>query len=172
MKRILTTLLVAATMMAGASAQGTELIERGIPLYLADSLKLDSMYNYWNGFVVQHPKDDVAWRNLFEICSNQEFRLRCKNWEAGIRYFRENTMPLLERIKKAIPGSYTAYYCEYEGSLAETTDRRELAADSAIVLLPKDAPAGGFELWAQDLVPQSETGGIINRLTQSYQRRG
>ncbi len=139
MKRILTTLLVAATMMTGASAQKTELIERGIPLYLTDSLKLDSMYNYWNNFVTQHPKDDVAWRNLFEVCSNQEFRLRCKNWEVGMQHFRDEMMPLLERIKKAIPGSYTAYYCEYEGSLATTTDRRELVADSAIVLLPKDA---------------------------------
>ena len=128
MKRILTTLLVSLVIMTGASAQGTELIDRGIPLYLADSLKLDSMYNYWNGFVVQHPKDEVAWRNLFEVCSNQEFRLRCKNWEAGMQHFRDEMMPLLERIKNAIPGSYSAYYCEYEGMLATTTDRRELAA--------------------------------------------
>ena len=156
-------------MMTGASAQKTELIDRGIPLYLADSLKLDSMYNYWNSFVTQHPKDNVAWRNLFEVCSNQEFRLRCKNWEAGMQHFRDEMMPLLERIKNAIPGSYSAYYCEYEGMLATTTDRRELAADSAIVLLPKDAPAGDYELWTQYLIPKRDTVRIINVLTQYYE---
>ena len=103
MKQRIISMLVGLTLMTGASAQGTELIERGAVLYLTDSLKLDSMYNYWNGFVVQHPKDDVAWRNLFEICYNQEFRLRVKNWEAGVGYYRENMVPLLERIKKAIP---------------------------------------------------------------------
>ena len=169
MKRILTTLLVSLMIMTGASAQKTELIDRGIPLYLADSLKLDSMYNYWNGFVVQHPKDDAACRNLFEVCSNQEFRLRCKNWEAGMQHFRDEMMPLLERIKNAIPGSYSAYYCEYEGMLATTTDRRELVADSAIVLLPKDAPAGDYELWTQYLIPKRDTVRIINVLTQYYE---
>lgn len=162
-------MLVGLTMMTAASAQGTELIERGAVLYLTDSLKLDSMYNYWNGFVVQHPKDDVAWRNLFEICSCQEFKLRCKDWEAGVGYYRENMVPLLERIKKAIPGSYTAYYCEYEGMLATTTDRREIAADSAIVLLPKDAPAGDYDLWTQYLIPKRDTLRMTNVLTQYYE---
>ena len=162
-------MLVGLTLMTGASAQGTELIERGAVLYLTDSLKLDSMYNYWNDFVVQHPKDDVAWRNLFEICSCQEFKLRCKDWEAGVGYYRENMVPLLERIKKAIPGSYTAYYCEYEGMLATTTDRREIAADSAIVLLPKDAPAGDYDLWTQYLIPKRDTLRMTNVLTQYYE---
>lgn len=161
-------MLAVATMMTGASAQGTELIERGAVLYLTDSLKLDSMYNYWNGFVTQHPKDDAAWRNLFEVCSCQEFKLRSKNWEAGVGYYRENIVPLLERIKKAIPGSYTAYYCEYEGMLATTTDRREIAADSAIVLLPKDAPAGDYDLWTQYLIPKRDTVRMTNVLTQYY----
>ena len=168
MKQRIISMLVGLTMMTAASAQGTELIERGAVLYLTDSLKLDSMYNYWNGFVVQHPKDDVAWRNLFEICYNQEFRLRVKNWEAGVGYYRKNMVPLLERIKKAIPGSYTAYYCEYEGMLATTTDRREIAADSAIVLLPKDAPAGDYDLWTQYLIPKRDTVRMTNVLTQYY----
>ena len=169
MKQRIISMLVGLTLMTGASAQGTELIERGAVLYLTDSLKLDSMYNYWNDFVVQHPKDDVAWRNLFEICSCQEFKLRCKDWEAGVGYYRENMVPLLERIKKAIPGSYTAYYCEYEGMLATTTDRREIAADSAIVLLPKDAPAGDYDLWTQYLIPKRDTLRMTNVLTQYYE---
>ena len=168
MKQRIISMLAVATMMTGASAQGTELIERGAVLYLTDSLKLDSMYNYWNGFVTQHPKDDAAWRNLFEVCSCQEFKLRSKNWEAGVGYYRENIVPLLERIKKAIPGSYTAYYCEYEGMLATTTDRREIAADSAIVLLPKDAPAGDYDLWTQYLIPKRDTVRMTNVLTQYY----
>ena len=170
MKQRIISMLVALTVMTGASAQRTELIGRGgAPIYLSDSLKVDSMYNYWNNFVAQHPKDNVAWRNLFEICSCQEFKLRCKDWETGTHYFKENMVPLLERIKKAIPGSYTAYYCEYEGMLATTTDRRELTADSAIVLLPKDAPAGDYELWMQYLIPKRDTVRMTNVLTQYYE---
>ena len=87
MKRIKMTLLIAFMMMTGVSVGQTEQIRRDAALYMADSLKLDSMYNYWNKFTMEHPKDEVAWRNLFEICSNQEFRLRCKNWEAGVQHF-------------------------------------------------------------------------------------
>lgn len=86
-----------------------------------------------------------------------------------MQHFRDEMMPLLERIKNAIPGSYSAYYCEYEGMLATTTDRRELTADSAIVLLPKDAPAGDYELWTQYLIPKCDTVRMTNVLTQYYE---
>ena len=170
MKQKIISMLVGLTMMTGASAQRTELIGRGgAPIYLSDSLKVDSMYNYWNDFVSQHPKDDIAWRNLFEICYNQEFKLRSKNWKEGVYYFEKNTLPLIERIKKAIPGSYTAYYCEYEGTRSSTNDRRELIADSAIALLPKNAPAGDYDLWMQYLIPKRDTVRMTNILTQYYE---
>ena len=50
MKRIKMTLLVAFTMMTGASAGQTEQFRWDAALYMADSLKLDSMYNYWNNY--------------------------------------------------------------------------------------------------------------------------
>ena len=46
MKRIKMTLLIAFMMMTGVSVGQTEQIRRDASLYMADSLKLDSMYNY------------------------------------------------------------------------------------------------------------------------------
>ena len=98
------TMLVVATMMTAASAQETELIGRGAALYLTDSLKLDSMYNYWNDFVTQHPKDDAAWRNLFEVSENKVFRMinATKDWKGGEEYRKQ--LNVVGRMEKAIPG--------------------------------------------------------------------
>ena len=50
------TLLAAVTMMTGASAQKTERLTHIVDgFYEGDSIVLDSMYNYWNNFVAQHP---------------------------------------------------------------------------------------------------------------------
>ena len=48
-------------MMTGASAQKTERLTHIVDgFYEGDSIVLDSMYNYWNDFVAQHPKDEIA----------------------------------------------------------------------------------------------------------------
>ena len=140
MKQRIISMLVGLTMMTGASAQRTELIGRGgAPIYLSDSLKVDSMYNYWNDFVSQHPKDDIAWRNLFEICYNQEFKLRSKNWKEGVYYFEKNTLPLL-RIR-----GYTEFH-----ERQERTYRRLCYCSAA-----KECSC--WRLRPMDAVPHSKT---------------
>lgn len=64
MKRTILIMLAALTMMTSASAQKTERTKAEVGgFYFGDAAKLDSMYNYWNNFVAQHPKDEIAWRN-------------------------------------------------------------------------------------------------------------
>ena len=183
MKRKIMTMLVSLTMTATANAQGTDLIEQGTALYLTDSLKLDSMYNYWDDFVTQHPKDDAAWRNLFEVSEQKVFRMidATKDWKGGEEYRKQ--LNVVGRMEKAIPGTYTFYYCAYEGSylpeeeekLAKKNDMTTLYmhhdayADSAIATLPVDALAGDYERWIQHLIPKCDTTRINNLLTRYYE---
>ena len=88
MKRTVIALLAFALFMTGTNAQETELIEDGIYLYGVDSLKLDSLYTYWNTYVQFHPKDEVAWRNLFEVSEKKVYRMNndTKDWKGSVEY--------------------------------------------------------------------------------------
>lgn len=181
MKRTIFTLLASVIMTAGASAQQTELTEF-INLWNLDSVKVDSMYNYWDAYVQSHPKEELAWRKLFEVSENKTNRMLYKNkdWQAAQDYRKQ--LNVVGRMEQAIPGTYTFYYSAYAGSYLPEEDE-ELAkknnmttlymhhdayADSAIVLLPKDAPAGDYDLWTQYLIPKRDTVRMTNVLTQYY----
>lgn len=80
------TLLAAATMMTAASAQQTERIDREEILTLyGDAAKTDSLYNFWNTYVQVHPKDEVAWRNLFDVSEKKVYRRihDTKDWKGS-----------------------------------------------------------------------------------------
>lgn len=55
MKKILFALLMMAAGCASVHAQKTEQMGDHLGLLLSKTDKLDSLYNYWNGFVAQHP---------------------------------------------------------------------------------------------------------------------
>ena len=117
MKRTIFTLLAALTMMTGASAQETERIDKEDILSLyGNAEKTDSLYNFWNTYVQVHPKDEVAWRNLFEVSEKKVFRWvsTTKDWKGGEDYRKQ--LNVVGRMEKAIPGTYTFYYSAYEGS--------------------------------------------------------
>ena len=121
MKRIMMTLLIGFMMMTGANAGQTEQIVRGAALYMADSLKLDSMYNYWNRYTLEHPKDEVAWRNLYEVYDVYEYRflVNHKNYKTGkeisdAQEQMRRKVGFMYRMEQAIPDSYTFNYCAYD----------------------------------------------------------
>ena len=60
MKQAIIMLLVAMLGLTSANAQQTERIKRPF-LYMTDSLRLDSMYNYWNDYVTGHPKGPLCY---------------------------------------------------------------------------------------------------------------
>ena len=102
------TLLAVATMMTTASAQQTERIDRHQILTLyGNAEKTDSLYNFWNTYVQVHPKDEVAWRNLFEVSEKKVFRWvsTTKDWKGGEEYRKQ--LNVVGRMEKAIPGTYT-----------------------------------------------------------------
>ena len=170
MKRTIFTLLATVMMTVGAGAQEAELAEfKSTNLWLLDSVKVDSMYNYWDAYVQAHPKEELAWRKLFEVCSNQEYRLRIKNWEEGIALHGKRVLPLLERMKAAIPGTYQYYYCAHEGGYPMPLETQHTLADSAIALLSEKTIASDYELWVQGLIVRRDTLKLTQVLTRYYE---
>ena len=178
------TMLAAATMVTAASAQETERIDREEILTLyGDSVKTDSLYDFWNTYVQIHPKDEVAWRNLFDVSEKKVFRRinTTKDWKGSEEYRKQ--LNVVGRMEKAIPGTYTFYYCAYEGSylpeeedkLAKEHDMLTLYmhhveyADSAIATLPANALASDYERWIQYLFPKSDTVRINQLLKRFYE---
>ena len=174
MKRTMLTMLAAVTMMTGASAQKTERLAHIVDgFYEKDSVVLDSMYNYWNDFVAQHPKDEIAWRNLFEVTDRKVFCLgyKKKDWKSGEDLRKQ--LNVVGRMEKAIPNSYTFYYCAYQDNykpgLLEKADADKMYADSAIAKLPDDSWSDDYELWIQYLIPQRDTIRMVQLLKRYYE---
>lgn len=176
-------MLAAAMMMTAASAQQTERTSEDVGgFFFGDSLKLDSMYNYWNNFVTQHPNDEIAWRNLFDVSESKVFQLlnkdsRPRNLRAVEDYRKQ--MNVVGRMEQAIPGTYTFYYSAYQGGCkpevpegADVTTlfmHTEAYADSAIAKLPDDSWADDYELWIQYLIPKRDTVRLTRLLTRYYE---
>ena len=168
------TMLAAVTMMTGASAQKTERLAHIVDgFYEKDSVVLDSMYNYWNDFVAQHPKDEIAWRNLFEVTDRKVFCLgyKKKDWKSGEDLRKQ--LNVVGRMEKAIPNSYTFYYCAYQDNykpgLLEKADADKMYADSAIAKLPDDSWSDDYDLWIQYLIPQRDTIRMVQLLKRYYE---
>ena len=178
------TMLAAATMMTGASAQETERIDREEILTLySNAEKTDSLYNFWNTYVQVHPKDETGWRNLFDVSEKKIFNMvsATKDWNGGEQLRKQ--LNVVGRMEKAIPRTYTFYYSAYEGSylpeeeekLYKEHDMTTLYvhhveyADSAIAMLPADALAGDYERWIQHLIPMSDTVRINSLLKRLYE---
>ncbi len=187
MKQRIISMLAGATMMMGASAQGTERTKADVGgFFFGDSLKLDSMYNYWNDFVTQHPNDEIAWRNLFDVSESKVYQMlnqRMQHSESprnlrAVEDYRKQ-LNVVGRMEKAIPGTYTFYYSAYMGSykpeVPEGTDvttlfmHTEAYADSAIAKLPDDSWADDYELWIQHLIPKRDTVRLTRLLTRYYE---
>jgi rRNA processing protein Gar1 len=184
MKRTIFTLLATVMMTVGASAQQTERIDREeiLTLYV-DTEKTDSLYNFWNTYVQVHPKDEVAWRNLFDVSEKKVYRRinTTKDWKGCEEYRKQ--LNVVGRMEKAIPDTYTFYYCAYEGSYLPEEEAKlakehniltlymhhDAYADSAIATLPVDVLACDYERWIQHLIPKSDTVRINQLLTRYYE---
>ena len=167
MKRTVIALMAFALFMTGASAQVTERISWRSINNPRDSLKVDSLYAFWNTYVQLHPKDENAWRNLCEVEYAKVYHQRF--WKKGTQQTPEELRKQLNvagRMKQAIPGTYTYYYCAYVSSEA----RAEEYADSAIAALPKDALATDYDTWwLPYLINRNDTLRLTKVLTQYYQ---
>lgn len=186
MKRTLLTLILAAAALVGASAKNDverlsdpsrRLIKSDV--WSLDTLQLDSLYDRWNDYVLAHPKNEQAWRNLFTIVDERSVRM---SGEAQLKYKKQKNV--VGRMEQAIPDSYTFYYCahesayEYERYRSELIEYWEFAekhnqfADRAIERLPKDAQANDYETWIIYLIrekPGQDSTQLTDLLTRYFE---
>ena len=159
MKRAFFTIIFAAVALVGASAQtaverlsGPSLRLIKSDVWSLDTLQLDSLYDYRNDYVLAHPKNEQAWRNLFEISNERSVKIP---GEAQLKYKEQKNV--VGRMEEAIPDSYTFNYCAYESNypkkVGEPYDWAAYARvhnqypERAIELLPKDAQANDYDTW-------------------------
>ena len=105
--------------------------ERVLPVITTgkDSTWYAQQYKLWDKEVKAHPKSEDAWRNLFTA----EFYLN--NWFTEERPPLDSVNVVLQRMEKAIPGSFTYNYCVYKNYMDGTSEH----AERALQLMPRDA---------------------------------
>ena len=105
--------------------------ERVLPVITTgkDATWYAQQYELWDKEVKQHPKSEDAWRNLFTA----EFYLN--NWFEEERPPLDSVTVVLQRMEKAIPGSFTYNYCVYKNYMDGTSEH----AERALQLMPRDA---------------------------------
>lgn len=184
MKRILLTLLLAAT-MAGTYAQEDvwkhqKLNE--INLLYVDTLTLDSLFDHWNAYVEVHPKDEQAWRNLYEIIFTKKLKVTLLG--EGKVWRGEWLMNVVKRMEAAIPDTYTFNYCafwvgyeneKYRGEQHDFWEWYKLHfqyAERAVDLMPGDLQEREYYSWATQLITQRselDTVRITKLLTRYFE---
>jgi hypothetical protein len=105
--------------------------ERVLPVITTgkDATWYAQQYELWDKEVKQHPKSEDAWRNLFTA----DFYLN--NWFMEERPPLDSVNVVLQRMEKAIPGSFTYNYCVYKNYMDGTSEH----AERALQLMPRDA---------------------------------
>ena len=195
-RRTLMTMILAAAALMGAGAQNVEQLLQPTArlvrssVWSLDTLQMDSLYDHWNAYAEAHPKDEQAWRNLFEVNRERSTHFQGRMEESRAYTQRTN---VVGRMEQAIPESYTFYYCAYEGhyefqkmksphrgaagglaeapyDMASYIRARNQFADRAIELLPDDALAYDYELWASYLIREKagEDSTQLTRLLTRY----
>ncbi|MBP5770670.1 MAG: hypothetical protein J6W75_04840 [Bacteroidaceae bacterium] len=175
MKRAFLSFIIAIAAFITTGAQTEERFTY-TQMWSFDTLKLDSMYRSWEERVEASPKDEQAWRNLFEIYNARKVITPMEQQDAYRR-----ACNVMQRMEQAIPESYTFYCSAYQGGyeyekyrgkpygIAEYVAFRNQFADRAIELLPEDAQADDYELWASYLMREAgEDSTQLTRLLTRY----
>lgn len=112
-----------------AGAQTPEPV-RGIVKAERDSAWYAAQTRAWERETRRRPKDERAWRNLFEA-------VRYRDMLAGDRY--AGTADVLRRMERKIPDSWTFHYCRYRSQLHPTEARADM--ERCIALEPGNVEA-------------------------------
>ena len=171
MKRTFIATLAATLLLTGASAQEKKRVkftEKGAEMGLIsriDSVKLDSVYKYWDAYVAEHPKDENAWHKLYDAGEEKVNRAYWQKRDRNVSNQLRKQLNIVPRMQQAIPGTYTYYYCAYVGSDMRQTE----FADSAIAVLPNNASDHVYDRLAWYLIGKKDTLRLTKVLTQYYE---
>jgi len=128
---------------------------------LPDSITALKRVQRWEAYVKKHPKDEMAWRNLYE--AKQSFSYYTKQY---ISMWDEEGKEFMQRIQKAIPDTYTYYLLAKEISVEWSKERKY--GEEALKRLPEKMLQEDYDIWCTFLY---EKGGkrLKDMLTRYYE---
>ena len=91
-----------------------------------DSTWYAQQFDAWELEVKKHPKSEEAWRNLFHA------KYYLKYWFDETKATDTTARPVLTRMEKAIPESFTYNYCRYKADMAGNSEY----AERALTMIP------------------------------------
>lgn len=174
MKRILTTLALAATISFTTMAQvnpndkeylhpredGKNELLYGPDFYHCDEAHTDTtmvaqLYREWEEYTRKHPTDEIGWRNYHEVLKTYWMK---RGWGDESDKARTN---FALRLCESIPNTYTYYYMNpsYEN------------ACKAMELLPDDVIGGDVTDLINIMYVNADTVRMVKLLTTLYNRR-
>lgn len=195
MKRILTTLALASALLLTAAAQekkpalGTLMLnkdfsptalEAGEQLYYpvllhCDTTQITRLFHQWNQYVDQHPQDEAAWRNLYEVY--EAYYLRSFNAPGGrTKQKLARQTNLQERLARGIPYTYTYDIIKLQelfsmtGDQEHSRDHMHKYAANALERLPDDARASDLQLLIGTLYQTGDTTNLERLLNIYFDR--
>lgn len=195
MKRILTTLALASALLLTAAAQekkpalGTLMLnkdfsptalEAGEQLYYpvllhCDTTQITRLFHQWNQYVDQHPQDEAAWRNFYEVY--EAYYLRSFNAPGGrTKQELARQTNLQERLARGIPYTYTYDIIALQEQFSMTGDQEHSRdhmhkyAANALERLPDDARASDLQLLIGTLYQTGDTTNLERLLNIYFDR--
>lgn len=195
MKRILTTLALASALLLTVSAQekkpapGTLMLnkdfsptalEAGEQLYYpvllhCDTTQITRLFHQWNQYVDQHPQDEAAWRNFYEVY--EAYYLRSFNAPGGrTKQELARQTNLQERLARGIPYTYTYDIIALQEQFSMTGDQKHSRdhmhkyAANALERLPDDARASDLQLLIGTLYQTGDTTNLEQLLNIYFER--
>ena len=194
MKRILTTLALASALLLTAAAQEKKpapstlmlnkdfsptALEAGEQLYPVllhcDTAKITRLFHQWNLYVDQHPQDEAAWRNFYEVY--EAYYLRSFNAPGGrTKQELARQTNLQERLARGIPYTYTYDIIALQelfsmtGEQEHSRDHMHKYAAKALERLPDDARASDLQLLIGTLYQTGDTTNLEQLLNIYFDR--
>ena len=195
MKRILTTLALASALLLTAAAQekkpalGTLMLnkdfsptalEAGEQLYYpvllhCDTAQITRLFHQWNQYVDQHPQDEAAWRNFYEVY--EAYYLRSFNAPGGrTKQELARQTNLQERLARGIPYTYTYDIIALQEQFSMTGDQEHSRdhmhkyAANALERLPDEARASDLQLLIGTLYQTGDTTNLEQLLNIYFDR--
>lgn len=144
-------------------------------LFRCDTAQITRLFHQWDKYVNQHPADEWAWRNYYEVY--EACYLRSFN-APGSRTKQElaRQTNLMERLARAIPYTYTYSIIALQeqfnmtGSQEHIRDHMHKYAVKALERLPDDARASDLQLLIGTLYQTGDTTSLEQLLNVYFDR--
>lgn len=155
-------------------------LEAGEQLYYpvllhCDTTQITRLFHQWNQYVDQHPQDEAAWRNFYEVY--EAYYLRSFNAPGGrTKQELARQTNLQERLARGIPYTYTYDIIALQELFSMTGDQEHSRdhihkyAANALERLPDDARASDLQLLIGTLYQTGDTTNLEQLLNIYFDR--